>query len=391
MKSDRDIIDRIIKSLGENSVNVERITEKIKKKYKKNSKMIYRDLLKIFTNLDFNADEANKHWNKILEQKALLSKRLKRDVGLRVAMLDYFIHKNKMLKNPKIIEIEIFDKLSTSVITDELTHLYNKRFFTETLYRETLRAKRYNLDLSVLMLDIDDFKRCNDKFGHLFGDRVLAQIADILEKNIRKVDYVCRYGGEEFAIIFPETPGSGALAVAERVRKMIQTTKFVVEDIKAEISLTISGGISSFGIDDDTPEGLVKKSDIALYQAKNDGKNRVYLFYEEKRKFFRIDARCEVTYHILTEAEYEKSETRNISGGGILFECDELIPIGSLIEISIKIPGTRRKIKAIGKTTRLEEKTLNKYEVGVIFTKIDPLDQSNIIKYVSHVHEKVNK
>ena len=391
MKSDRDIIDGIIKSLGEDGVNVERITEKIKKQYKKDSKIIYRDLLKIFTNLDFEADEANEHWNNILTQKTLLSKRLKRDVGLRVAMLDYFIHKNRMLKNPKMVEIDIFDKLSTSVITDELTHLYNKRFFTEALFRETLRAKRYNLDLSMSMLDIDDFKRCNDKFGHPFGDRVLAQIAHILEKNIRKVDYVCRYGGEEFAVIFPETPNPGALAVAERIRKIIQTTKFVVEDIGAEISLTISGGISSFGIDDDTPEGLIKKSDIALYQAKNDGKNRVYLYYEEKRKFLRIDARCEVTHRILTEAEYEKSVTKNISGGGILFECNELIPIGSLLEISIKIPDITRRIKAMGKTTRIEEKTPNKYEVGLRFTKIKSSDQSNIIKYVSRIREKGNK
>jgi diguanylate cyclase (GGDEF)-like protein len=159
--------------------------------------------------------------------------------------------------------------------TDALTNLYNHGRFQKLLVDEFARARRYKSDLSLLFMDLDNFKKYNDQFGHLAGDRVLISIADILRKNTRKLDIVARYGGEEFAIILPSTKEEESLELAERIRKATEDFKFKNQE-KSEIgNLTISIGVASLREGINSKEELIEKADNALYEAKGTGKNKV--------------------------------------------------------------------------------------------------------------------
>ncbi len=152
---------------------------------------------------------------------------------------------------------------------DPLTHAYNRRKFSELLDQEIKSVERNDRSFSMVMLDIDHFKRINDTHGHDAGDYVLKRMTNIIRENIRKRDILSRYGGEEFVIILPERNLKGAIAVAERIRKVIESACF---DKVGHI--TISAGVSDF-IQGDNRDSVFKKADNALYIAKNGGRNRV--------------------------------------------------------------------------------------------------------------------
>src|SRR5262249_40347924 len=160
--------------------------------------------------------EAERHWRLIRQHRETMQRALGRDVGLRVAVVDYFVNVNRELKSPKVIEIAIYESTARSAVTDGLTRVSNHALFVSALRRETQRSRRHRLKLSLAMLDLDDFKRLNDTRGHLEGDRVLVKTAEVVARNLREIDIAARYGGEEFALVLPDTPRMGAFVVADR-------------------------------------------------------------------------------------------------------------------------------------------------------------------------------
>ncbi|OFZ67196.1 MAG: hypothetical protein A2V79_01180 [Betaproteobacteria bacterium RBG_16_56_24] len=164
-------------------------------------------------------------------------------------------------------------------VTDKLTGLRNRRLFDERLAEEILRAARYAKPLSLLMLDIDDFKRINDTHGHPAGDKVLQSLGQLLRGQLRQMDFAARYGGEEFTIILPETDFVGAKLVAERIRRAVAKLPIKLPDGR-EIDLTVSVGVACFPVCGDKAESLVEHADQALYTAKQEGKNRACLYRE---------------------------------------------------------------------------------------------------------------
>ena len=172
-------------------------------------------------------------------------------------------------------EREFYKKLSNS---DELTKLANYRHFSETLQKETERAKRYNRPLSLMMIDIDDFKSCNDTYGHPAGDMVLKRIASLIKKNTRGCDLVARYGGEEFSVILPETSEEEAHVVTERIRESIDRFKFKTEDRKPLGNISVTIGLSSIPKNANNKKELINTADAALYSGKASGKNCVVVY-----------------------------------------------------------------------------------------------------------------
>jgi diguanylate cyclase (GGDEF)-like protein len=165
-------------------------------------------------------------------------------------------------------------------ITDGLTGLWNQRYFQMRLTQEVERAIRFRRSISLLVLDIDFFKRVNDRFGHQRGDAVLIELAHRLMRAVRaQVDTVARYGGEEFVLILPETPAEGARIVAEKIRESVASERFGNEQ-EEPIEVTVSIGVACFPHHGAAPQALLRSADQALYEAKGRGRNRVVLVDE---------------------------------------------------------------------------------------------------------------
>jgi len=165
--------------------------------------------------------------------------------------------------------------LKEQVRTDALTGLYNFRFFSDTLPLEMERARRSFQPLSLIIVDIDHFKQFNDTWGHELGNHALMHVSQIITQTVRKLDFACRFGGEEFVIILPNTDLRQAVSVAERLREMLALTPLVPDGL-APISITASLGVDEFkSHHSDTPQGFIERVDAWLYQAKHEGRNRV--------------------------------------------------------------------------------------------------------------------
>jgi diguanylate cyclase (GGDEF)-like protein len=164
-------------------------------------------------------------------------------------------------------------KLQELSVTDSLTGLHNHKHLMDKLASEVTRSERHDHPFSVVMIDIDYFKKYNDTYGHQAGDDVLRKMANIFKESIRSSDYVARYGGEEFTVVFPETGMEEAMNGAKRIRKRLARETFGNE--KTKIPITISMGIATYPDHGEDPETLVSRADAALYQAKKTGRNRV--------------------------------------------------------------------------------------------------------------------
>ncbi|PLX41668.1 MAG: hypothetical protein C0608_04740 [Deltaproteobacteria bacterium] len=166
-------------------------------------------------------------------------------------------------------------ELTLLSVTDGLTKAYNHRHFQERFKSEFARSERYGTLLSIILIDIDHFKRVNDNYGHPVGDQVLIHLVEVLEESVRKEDLVARYGGEEFILMLPETSGPRALLLAKRIRERIEQSEVVI-DASLSVRYTVSLGVSSYepGGKVQTAEALIAKADSALYSAKANGRNR---------------------------------------------------------------------------------------------------------------------
>jgi two-component system, cell cycle response regulator len=160
-------------------------------------------------------------------------------------------------------------------ITDQLTGLYNRRFLFTQLAPLVQRAQCGGDAVSVMVIDIDHFKRCNDVYGHDIGDSVLQEFAARVGTNVRPADFACRMGGEEFAVIMPNTSGDTAAIAADRLRQIVCGSPFSASGLDAPMDITASIGVASCDRDDDSAETLLKRADQALYEAKRAGRNRV--------------------------------------------------------------------------------------------------------------------
>ena len=190
---------------------------------------------------------------------------------------------NSALRTKKIhddLKAQIYE-LEEKIITDELTKVYNRLYIYKRLNEEINRSKRFNTNISCLVLDLDHFKRVNDKYGHLTGDTVLIEFAKVLRTQLRSVDMIGRYGGEEFVIVLPQTAKDGALNMAERLRKCVEDFHFS-GPVNEVIRLTTSIGVATIGPDDTiNSKDFFQMADNALYEAKKENRNRV-IFWEKK-------------------------------------------------------------------------------------------------------------
>ncbi|MFO0596327.1 MAG: GGDEF domain-containing protein [Myxococcaceae bacterium] len=171
------------------------------------------------------------------------------------------------------IEAAYHDEIYRMTTVDGLTQVFNRRYFEDAIDRELSRSRRYARPLSLVMIDIDHFKKINDSFGHLAGDAVLKEVAHVIRSRTRREDVLARYGGEEFALLLPEIDLRGATHLAEKVRKLVEKHTFTFDG--EDIDVTLSAGVATVQKKGEDSQELIRKADEKLYEAKTTGRNRV--------------------------------------------------------------------------------------------------------------------
>jgi diguanylate cyclase (GGDEF)-like protein len=245
----------------------------------------YYSITDFLVGLKLDPNDAGLFLNRLENHKDGLEKDLGRDIGSEVAALDYFKNIVSMLQNPKIIEGDVFDKLISKTREDFKTGCYNVQYFKEIFESEAGRALRYKTCMSVILLDIDDFKKINDNYGHATADIILNDFVSSLNSNLRTEDVLARFGGDEFIILLPQIDAAGAVLTAERLKnKLIEFfCEKKYDGIKIETSF--SGGIAVFPQDAHTYDEIIKCADKTLYSAKRQGKNMVLYIKNNKKKY----------------------------------------------------------------------------------------------------------
>ena len=222
------------------------------------------------TQLELRESQCVQIWEEMLLRRRELSEQLRRSVSLHTALMDV-LSAAGLIHVPVVVEYSEFKKLQVNAATDPLTGLYNRRLFTESFEKELNRARRYGLPLSIVILDLHRFKEVNDKYGHPRGDDVLRAAASTLQKALRTSDSAFRIGGDEFALLLPQTDAAQGLALSRRVGTVFAET---LQPLHLAISVTMDHGVATFPPDGDQSDLLIRVADERLYRLKHANHSR---------------------------------------------------------------------------------------------------------------------
>ena len=250
--------------------------ELLKKYLETSFRNTFSELIFRLTHEIYEEEKATNLWNEILTHRKNLEKLLSRDVGMLVSTLDYLSNITKDILNPKIIDDLRIEEAATMATRDSLTGLYLRNVFFFLLERLIQEYAKNNKSFSLILIDIDDFKKINDKYGHQTGDLILSRIGKNIIKSIRKTDFPVRYGGDELIIILPETNGEQVDVVISQLHKNLCLG---FDTIINGLSVSVSMGVSCFSPSNRvTANELIYQADKALYKAKLMGKNKTEKF-----------------------------------------------------------------------------------------------------------------
>ncbi len=349
--------DQLLALLAEDAHNTQRLLARLDAITRESGIGAHAALLLILTQLAFEEAEARRHWEAILAHGHQLARNLGREPGIRVAVLDYFMNINRRLVQPTLIELQMRESGFPEQDIDRTTGLATDRRFRSVLQNELRRARRYEQKASLVLVDVDHFAEINERFDPLVGDRLLRELAILLNNNIRDIDLAARPGEDEMAMLLPETGRNGALLVAERFRREVEAYFSGRESGERTVCMTISAGVACYPDDATTPETLLERAAQALYQAKASGRNAIQLYQPERRRYLRFElepGRFEV--EVLTPVD-RAAHLKNLSRNGILFTSPESLDVGERIEIRLAEvedePGKAWRIR--GTVVRLEQ------------------------------------
>jgi diguanylate cyclase (GGDEF)-like protein len=344
---------------------------------------VFARAVRFLFHLKVDDAEAEQLLDRVLDHRRALTHELERDPGLRVAAMDYLSNVDRRYENPKIVEMEEFEETERSARTDALTGLANRRVFQETLEAEIRRSRRYRWPVTVLLLDLDHFKDVNDSHGHMLGDLVLERVGGIVRHAVRDADAACRFGGEEFGVVLPETAREGGYAVAERIRRRVEQA-FKDHPVDGrDIPMTISAGLAAFPEDGLHADELAARADEALYGAKHAGRNRVRVHYREKRAAPRFPVKWGTAVRIAGTAGVL---ALNLSRTGVLLHAAPGLTVADRIALRLARSRALKDDEGVdlnGRVVRIVTDPARPAEAQVGIAFDDPIAEPLLMAHVS--------
>lgn len=275
-----------------------------------------REYFLLLLGLELDLEQSYEAWNKILERRAELAHQKDAEASFRQALLEHFAY-SPLLRDPIVTEFSELQRLRLNASTDALTGIHNRRFFDATLEKELQRALRYGHDLSLVVMDVNRFKNVNDLHGHAIGDRVLALAGTMLLKSMRRSDYAFRIGGDEFALLLPETVYASAVMLAERIRQRFHETLIPLE---LQVRPTFDYGVATAPREANDAKALLAVADQRLYTFKRSVRAH-YVLHQASgypRRFQRIALDPFGSYAILhCNADSHRAKLLDFSFGGV--------------------------------------------------------------------------
>lgn len=334
----------------------------------------YAGFIRLFTHLDFTGVQARRHWDAAVGHTAALGEALGRKVDFRVGMADYFVHEKHKIRHPKVIDLKLFRETEAGNLRDGLTGLFNFRYLEEALPREMGKARRASEPLSLIFLDVDNFKAYNDRFGHEAGNVVLQGVTEVIRGAVRGMDLACRYGGEEFTVLLPSTDKTGALTVAHRIVRRIEGMAIPAAVPGAVV--TASAGVAAVPADTQEEAGLVRSADAAMYHAKAQGKNRAVVFTPERRAHVRRHRRYQGTCTLSDRFALSLSG-RDLSQGGLYFFSPHELFRGCNLDLDLDLAegDERVSVRCSGRVVRSEPGEDGTWGVGAAILTVSPADR----------------
>ncbi len=348
--------EQLLDALREDARNTDRLVRRLDALTWETGVSAHAALLLILTRLAFDEVEARTHWEAILRHRSEMAGHLGRDIGLRVAIVDYFVNVNRRLVQPTLIDLELLDEAGRGAGVDALTGLSDERAFRGAVQAELRRARRYGQRVSVVLFDADDFRDTRDRAGALVADRLLREVAILLGNKIRDIDLAARPGDDEFALLLPQTDRLGATLVAERCRREIEAHFGSREAAGRPASVRLSAGLAAYPDDAKTPDALLARAAQALYEAKASGKNVVRAYLGERRRYLRFEPppeSCEV--EVVSPRALPGRPAANLGPGGVLLPSPEPLDLGD--EVELRVGGSRagERLSLRGRVVRVEE------------------------------------
>ena len=374
-----EIVEVIYGLLYRDDLGIDALVVALQDLAEQESEVVYAELLYLLTHMRFEPDEAQEHWQAVISHRQELEDAVGYTVDLSVALVSYFVHVSGKLKNPKVIELKLFEETRASAYKDELTGLHNFRFFQEFLRWEVKRCERSGGEFAIAMGDLDNFKAYNDRFGHEAGNEVLQAVGEALEEAGRDQDVPVRYGGEEFVLIMPETSKDDAGRLADRVCRAV--AEMDLSPSQPENAVTISVGVASYPQDASAPEALIRCADRAMYTAKAKGKNQAQLYGANRRALRRVDVELDGEIRVLKKNPVPFA-TLNISERGLRLKARESLALNSMVEFVLNIPGHHEGVKAYGRVVRVYEKDDDAYQMAISIMDIDSREYLTLTKYL---------
>jgi diguanylate cyclase (GGDEF)-like protein len=339
---------------------------------------VFSEALYSLARLELPPEEARKRLLAIVAHQRQLSDALGRCVSLLTATCDYFTQVDPMVREPVLVEVRLLQQKEECAVRDELTGLLNRRSFNQEIPREMERFRRFGQCFSLLLLDLDHFKDFNDAYGHSAGDQALRDVARILTDTARLYDRVLRYGGEEFAIILPQTNADEALHVAERIREAVGGHR-VGYGGRELGSVTVSIGLACYPQDGLDMDGLVGNADEALYQAKAL-RNTVLRYRDGNRTHPRyiLSDPLPLVLHTAQAGDIQ-ADAWDVSLGGLGCEAATGLKPKTRLRLEITDAARSLKLPLLAEVRRMASGHGNSYHMGLSFRLESVEDQMKLL------------